>query len=366
MNQQELQRTRYVLQMRFRRIKAAPIGNFEQVCQQVLTWLEAHPILNSVLHHLDSVPGEHHDEIARLLALEHTDNYRNYHREITQTLSPERPNFSKFKGYTATTLEEHASACLLIIRAVIERPEMNFYSHLAIYLTKQPIDDRDDQYEAMTIKILKDRAVNDLYEYIDEHLDGINGVNGILLRYKQNAEWFEREMLQGVLEGARKKHTGERSLAYHLQKYVFNQGIEYSIEQASVSGEVDLLLRGPSGDYTIIDAKYIPPDAPRSIIIKKIASGFNQVARYCEDYNQHQGFLVVFIDDDIVVTIDIEQSDGFKYFKVGGNIIYYLEVNISLRASASKSGKATPVHISQDDLTTVLENTDQDGSDINC
>jgi hypothetical protein len=92
-----------------------------------------------------------------------------------------------------------------------------------------------------------------------------------------------------------------------------------------------------------------------SVIVRKIAEGFNQVARYCDDYNQPEGFLAVFVDDDISILLDIESSYSFKYFTVGGNVIYYVEINIAERPSASKSGKAKQIHIPSSQLTELIE-----------
>lgn len=102
---------------------------------------------------------------------------------------------------------------------------------------------------------------------------------------------------------------------------------------------------------------------PRSEITRKIAEGFHQIARYCNDYNQPEGYLAVFVNDDISILLDVEQSGAFRFFKIGGHVIYYIDINISHRPSASKSGKANQVHISQDDLIAEIKNIDTETSD---
>ena len=351
MNQQAIQRTRYLLQTRFRRLRGASIGNFEQVCKQVLDWLEKHPVLSASLRHLEQVTGEHHSEIRSILQLktiEFATIQRYFLITVVHDQNQKQQDEPDFKGYTPANLEEHASACLLILRATMSRPEAEFYRLLAIYLTQENYDHRIKD-EKQTLDAIKDIAVRDLYEYLDEHLDAINAVNGILQKYKQNVEWFQRKLLQQINQGFEGK-TGERALALHLQQYVFNQGVEFVVEPTSASGEVDLLLRDSNGEYTIIDAKYIKPNATQSEIVRKIAEGFNQIARYCEDFNQHEGFLAIFVHDDISIMLDVEQNDSFRYFRIGGNVIYYVEVNISDRPSASKSGKTKQIHISQGEL----------------
>ena len=65
--------------------------------------------------------------------------------------------------------------------------------------------------------------------------------------------------------------------------------------------------------------------------------------------------LTVFVDDDVAILVDLEQSSGFRYFKVGGYVIYYVEVNIADRPSASKAGKARQVTISAAELVEEIE-----------
>src|SRR5262249_9080794 len=157
-----------------------------------LDWLETHPILSGVLLHLDNIPGEHHEEIQRMLTWEKYGSSRYYYIAIAHDQRQE--NEPPFKGYTPTTLEEHASACLQLMRATIQKPHGEFYRLLAVYITGQP---SNEAVEALDT--IKDNAVAHLYEYLDETLDGINGVNGLLRKYKQYAEWFEKERIHRIL-----------------------------------------------------------------------------------------------------------------------------------------------------------------------
>ena len=359
MDQQLLQRTRYVLQTRFRKIQTARVGNFELVVKQVLEWLQNHLVIGAVIHYLDQVPGEHHEEI-QLLLNSGMNGSRYYH--LTVKRGPKQEDEPSFHGYTATTFEQHASACLQILRATVQKPDVAFYALLDVYLSQEDYDGHKNSANDL-IEPLKDMAVHDLYEYIDEHLDGINAVNGLLNKYKQRVEWFQQEQIQQIMNQGYGGKQGERALAMHLQQYIFDQGVEFVVEPASVSGEADLLLRDGSGQYTIIDAKLIKPNPSQSEITRKIAEGLNQVARYCNDYNQPVGFLAVFINDDISILVDFDQSDVFRFFKIGGHVIYYIEINISQRASASKSKKAKQIHITRDMLSEEIQQENKDNAD---
>jgi hypothetical protein len=81
-----------------------------------------------------------------------------------------------------------------------------------------------------------------------------------------------------------------------------------------------------------------------------LAAGFHQVARYCDDYNESAGYLVVFSSSRRHLSLELEETDGTRYLRVGGRIIYYLEIWIADSPSASKLGKAEELSISKADL----------------
>jgi hypothetical protein len=193
-------------------------------------------------------------------------------------------------------------------------------------------------------------GIDGVFEYLDEQIDTRNVIYSILLKYKQHCEWFHRGALRAIADAGLDGAKGERSLARHLQKYVFNQHVEFVVEPSSSSGEADLILREPGGRYLIIDAKYLPSEAETADIRKKIASGFHQVARYCEDYREPEGFLVSFVRSIKRISLELEESDGLTFLRLEGRTIYYLSVLISDEPPASKSGKAEEVNITRKEL----------------
>lgn len=100
----------------------------------------------------------------------------------------------------------------------------------------------------------------------------------------------------------------------------------------------------------ILDAKYVPENASRSLIVEKIAAGFHQVYRYCEDFNKPEGFLVCFNRTPKRITLKLEEADGLNYLRIGGRMVYYLAVSISDEPTASRSGRAEDVHIASEEL----------------
>lgn len=329
-----IQRTRYVLRSRIRRVQTSPDTLFIASCQQLVAWINSHPILSTIVEHLESIPGDYHEHVARII------------REAPDVKGSYDPG-----RYSAKTSEEHAAVCLRIVQGVVQlesfsRPQSDF----AIRCFREYIDGKESIKVDESIQVLRDVVIDGLYEYLDEQIDTRNAIYGILLKYKQRCEWFRKERLRLIADSGLEGRQGERALAIDLQEYVFDQGVEFFVEPVSSSGEADLVLRAPEARYIILDAKYIPEAASRSDIRDKLTWGFNQVSRYCTDYNEPEGFLVAFKRCATHIRLELENSDGFPFMTLGGKTIYYLEVEIADLPSASKSKKATEVIIKADEL----------------
>jgi len=237
------------------------------------------------------------------------------------------------------------------VRAITTTGELQPYardyafSGLAEYVTGDAFEHAEE-----AIKSLRDVVIDGVYEYLDEQIDTRNVIYSILLKYKQHSEWFHQKRLRAIADGGLEGIKGERGLARDLDEYVFSQHVEFIIEARSSSGEADLILREPGGRYLIIDAKYVPVDSTRSTIRDQMNSGFHQVARYCEDYREPEGFLISFMRTSTRISLDLEESDALRFLKLGGKTIYYLPVQISDEPSASKSGKAEEMIITKEEL----------------
>lgn len=335
MDQLLLQRTRYVLRTRVRRVQSCPTPLFLAACKQLRLWISEHPVLNALVHSLGNVPGEYGQQIDRIL------------REAPTVTGSFDQGF-----YSARTSEEHAALCLRIVSALAdldrigEAHKREFVVRcLGGYLTDGNYFKVDD-----AIQVLRDVAVDGLYEYLDESLDARNVLYAVLLKYKQRSEWFRRERLRHVAHAGLEGRRGERALALDLYEYILDQGVEFFIEPWSGSGEADLVLRDSDGGYVIIDAKYLAEDATRSKIVQRITAGLNQVYRYCDDYGEAAGFLVVFNETPGKVRLGLPESDGLRFLVIGGRTVYYLAINLADRPSASLEGRAKEVVISAREL----------------
>lgn len=337
MDPQLVQRTRYVLRSRTRRTQTCPIPLFPSACKHLADWLTNHPIFGSLVGELERQAGEAAAAISQVVS------------ELPNAQSGEEISFG---SYNAGSTGEHAAVCWLVVEAVAgvvgndEWRIRKLYNAFHDYVT----GDEDFVEVEKAVALVRDVAVDGLYEYLDEKLDSRSVVYALLLKYKQRSEWFHGERLRRVADEGLEGKKGERGLVVDLQEYVFDQQVEFIIEPVSHSGETDLVLKDPEGGRLIIDAKYVAEGASRSEIVKKLSDGFHQVYRYCEDFNEPEGFLVVFVRSTKRIAPEFEESDGHRFLKLGGKIIYYMEVHISEEPSASRSGQAEEVHIPHAEL----------------
>lgn len=336
MDDQLIQRSRYVLKTRVRRAKTCPNNLFPSACKHFMNWVNNHPIFSGALIAL----REHKSELQ--------DELKNFIKNTEKTDA----DYESFK-YSASTTNEHSAICLFIIEIIANMTEeeslySNFYYQLTYYLTRDFLQKTEEQ-----IELIRNVVLDGLYEYLDEQIDSRNALYGIILKYKQRSEWFCRNRLRDTVSKGIEGKSGERALTVDLQEYIFNQGVEFYIEPSSSSGEADLIIKASEGKSIIIDAKYIQSGSIRSEIVRKISTGFHQVMRYCTDYNEHEGYLVTFVSIDRRIDLELEEIDGIKFLRLGSKVIYHLFVDISDSPSASKSGKAVEILIKREELVNV-------------
>ena len=332
MDPQLVQRTRYVLRSRIRRTQTCPVSLFSSACQHLVDWLNNHPIFISLVKRIEEIETENTEKI--LSSISSSELYGNDY-------------------YSANNIEEHVAICWIIVKSVAQTKDETDDGRQLFNRIVNFINREDDFVEIEKgIEIIRDVALEGLYEYLDERLDSRNIIYSLILKYKERCEWFHRGRLRKVADEGLEGKTGERGLAVDLQEYIFDQQVEFVIEPVSSSGETDLILKDPDGRRLILDAKYIKEDANRSEIVKKLTDGFHQVYRYANDYNEPEGFLVVFVRTSKRPAPELEESDGLRFIRLGGKIIYYMEVHISDEPSASLSGKAEEIFISLNELKT--------------
>ncbi|MBK9260451.1 MAG: hypothetical protein IPM54_11515 [Polyangiaceae bacterium] len=250
-------------------------------------------------------------------------------------------------SYSASNIEDHAAMCLAVLETLAQtKPFDPFLTRcLAEHLNQDDHIKIDD-----AVQVLRDVALDGLFEHLDEHLDSRNILLILLQKYKQRSEWFRRDRLRRVAGDGLEGKLGERALAADLYEYLLDQSVEFFVEPASGAGEADIVLREPNGKYIVVDAKYIKAEDAPSEVKRKLASGFHQVARYCDDYNEPAGYLVAYSESRRRLAVELAESDGWRLLPAGGKLIYFVEIGIADSPSASKLGRADEIVVSAEEL----------------
>jgi hypothetical protein len=212
---------------------------------------------------------------------------------------------------------ESAAIGLAVLRkiAVPDNGRMLFMNYVKLTASSDKMLDR-----------FRERFLDPFYEYIDEHIEDRNVVLAELVRFKHLAEWFRREQLWNRWRSD--SRSGERSLAFAVYEFLYEQGIDFHIEPASASGEADMVSAQHSPDPLVADVKIFDPTSSRgSSYIKR---GLHQVYRYLHDFNQPIGYLVVFkgTEKQLEVNVSTTLAEEVPYFTLGDKTIFLVQIDI--------------------------------------
>jgi hypothetical protein len=202
------------------------------------------------------------------------------------------------------------------------------------------------------LKCFTEIFVEPLYEYIDEQLDDAGAVLGLLRKFKQKSEWFQRRCLYEAWESDTIR--GEKRLALRLYEYLHDQGLDFFIEPTSASGEADMVSAQEGVDRLIADAKVFNPERSKGVMY--IAKGFNQLYSYCVDFNSPVGYLIIFktTPDDLRLILP-EQSHGTPFAVLNNKTIFFILIDIFPHdESASKRGRVHGYELTERNLFELL------------
>lgn len=194
--------------------------------------------------------------------------------------------------------------------------------------------------------------VEPLYEYVDEQLDDQRAILALLRRYKHKCEWFQREDLYGLWESNAKQ--GEKRLVFHLYEYLHDQGLDFFIEPASASGEVDIISAQTAEEPLLADAKIFNPG--RGADRGYLAGGVKQLYTYAVDYNEPVAYLVVYktCPEDLRLALT-DQSSATPFLVHNNKTIYIAIIDIYPHEKpASKRGALKAVEITESDLVKII------------
>jgi hypothetical protein len=200
------------------------------------------------------------------------------------------------------------------------------------------------------VDVVRDALLEPFYEYVDEHLDDHRAMLALLLRYKHRSEWFHRSYLLAL------SAEGELVLAQELYSYLYDQGIDFTIEPSSPKGAIDLISTQGTKDPLLVDIKIFDGVSRSKAYICK---GFNQIYTYTQQYNEPIGYLVIFNISDVGLQFQLSAtSSDIPIVVINHKTIFLLQIDIHEYAQAvSARGVLRSISISDDDLIKNIETT---------
>lgn len=318
MNADYIQGLRYKLQKRVRRLSSTGFQAFHFSLMQFLRLLMSNPMLAGIIEDLERRVPEA-DSIAEQIV----------------------------GGKQALLFDdelEHAATSWFVLRRCIAHDNNKIESLIGrAYCNEAKYDD--------SLEYFKTYFLETLYEYIDEQIDDQHAILGLLGRYKQKCEWFQREQLYDLWKND--TSHGEKNLSLHLYEYLHEQGLDFAIEPSSASGEADLVAAQQTDYPLIADAKIFNPEKGKGS--EYIAKGFNQVYLYTRDYNEPVGYLVIYKTCEHDLRFAVTSQTLWTPFVVHNNkTIFLITVDIfPHNASASKRGTLKTIEITEADLVRI-------------
>jgi hypothetical protein len=237
-----LQRLRYKLQKRFRRVNSAGFEAYHFALLQFWEFVNSTPILCAALQMLAAGYPDAAQSAGEILAGE------------------------TLLGVTDT---EAAAIAYFVVKACMESETANPERQIGHRYARESLHDANNRK-------FTELFVEPLYEGLDESLDDHRGILSLIHRYKQKVEWFCRTDLFAKVEDD--SQHGERLLTAHLYEYLHDQGVSFYIEPESASGRVDLLAAQSGSGRLVADAKIFDPGKGKGC--PSIARGFKQLYIY--------------------------------------------------------------------------------------
>ena len=203
------------------------------------------------------------------------------------------------------------------------------------------------------VEIVREILLEPFYEYVDEQLDDQRAMLALLLRYKQRSEWFHRDDLWGLSQTERR---GEKLLALDLYAYLYDQGIDFSIEPSSITGEVDLIAAQDTPDPLLLDAKVFDGSGRGKPYVCK---AFAQIYTYSQQYNEPSGYLAIFNTGSRDLRFALRTTSRVPTVVYNHKTIFLVTIDIHPHEKpVSKRGALHPISITEEELTGTVSEVD--------
>ena len=316
-----LQTLRYKLQKRLKRINAADHQIYHSILVQTLRFFSETSVVEGIL-----------DELERRVPSAEKDSEQ----------------LSQGKLVTGDNELEHIALAYALLKRTVASDNQYAAVHLGCRFGGGSKFSEGAQF-------FTDMFIEPLFDYIDEQIDDRRTVLGLLLKYKHHIEWFRRDDLRAKFQANTRK--GEKILACDLYAYLHGQGLDFSIEPSSISGEADMVSAQEGPDRLVADVKIFDPDRGKGT--SYLHSGFNQVYQYTKDYNDSFGYLVIFktCPEDLSVNAR-DQDAGFPFFTHNNKTIFVLVIDIfDYPTPASKRGHLKSYELLEQNLVRTISDS---------
>jgi hypothetical protein len=255
MDPQIIQNIRYKLQKRIRKLNSVDVEMFVPALRQFWVFFDGSKILSGIIEPLVSQFPELVDDVERI---------------------------SKGECLVGKTEEEAAALGYLFLRRIA-----NNSNEIAFFQISRDYGPTSDLNQAL--ETTRDVFLEPFYEFVDESLDDQKAMLALLFRYKHRCEWFHRDRLWKMIQEDSRR--AEKLLALDLYEYLHDQGMNFTIEPSSITGEIDLIAAQGTNDPLLADTKIFDASDRGKAYIRK---GFNQIYTYTQQYNEPFGYLIIF------------------------------------------------------------------------
>lgn len=315
-----IQNLRDKLQSRFRRLSSVQMYIFSATSRQFLYFLESNNILKSIM----------------------TELLLQY---------PNHDDFNRVCGRVGKTDSESAVIGYRIVEWLSRDNGTPTIQKIASLASTYEWAGNSFDYYDNARKLFLDP----FYEFLDEKLETQKATLSLLLRYQHRSEWFYRNHLYKLYkdETDNKTRQAEKLLALDLYAYLFEQGLEFTIEPSSIDGEIDLIEDQKPDDRLLADAKIFDNKSRGKSYIRE---GFNQIFTYTKQYNEPFGYLIIYNVSNKHLCFALEAtSQHTPYITYSHKTVFFIVIDIHQHTKpVSQRGKFESVEITEQDLIRVI------------
>lgn len=177
----------------------------------------------------------------------------------------------------------------------------------------------------------KECIVGKIIAYLRKKLKDVHYSLYLLNRYKMRSEVFKKDELNEIYRDNPK--DSETILQDELRLFLFEQGVEYPFSCAELKvGKTDVYAQVSPNDCMLTEVKIL--DSNRGYRINRLVGGFSQLAKYVNEFQISEGYLVVFNFDDSLPIVVTEAGDNVII--LNNKTYHIIFINLYNAESASK------------------------------